>query len=152
MVTMVAGFMWCSLYILSRKKVLKQAFVTFHGDGQWYTKDDNFWKLIVGDFSTIHGVIYMMVAFLLLHFIRVKIRWYELVKTKIWMVKRKAEMVSLVVGGFLSGNTCESGVRAQVLVGVHSDHLQGERVDAQAQWSALEGTLGVRPANTFVAC
>lgn len=104
MVALFTAFVWLSLYLLSRKKVFKELFVTFHGHGQWYTKADNYWKISVSRLGEVEKAIVMAIAFLLMYFVRQRIRWYEQLKTRVYNVQQRLELVAFMIGGFLSGD------------------------------------------------
>lgn len=103
-VSFATAILWFGVYLSAKHKVWKLGFVTFHGDGQWYLKESNFWKIMASDLATICDTSRVMVAFLLLYFVRQKIGWHEKVKTMVWTAARKVENVSFIIGGILSGD------------------------------------------------
>lgn len=111
-VSAITGIVWCCLFIASKSKVLKREFVTFHGQGEWFLKGDNVWKLWLQGLGGIEVLLKMMLAFLLIYYVRLQIRWFEMLKTKVWLSQRRQEMVSFSCGSFLAG-TDELRLRAR---------------------------------------
>jgi len=105
------GIMWLFMYIVTEKKWLTRAFVTFHGPGNWVgaldrppVSTDNYLEVMVQSFAASSLMIKTMLAFLLLYFVRQRIRWYEVLKTKVWSVQRQVELVSFLGAAFLAGD------------------------------------------------
>jgi len=95
--------MWSALYLLSRNRVWKRFFVTFHGSGEWYIKKDNYWKISIKSCKTICKMLLTPIAFFLLYFLKQRLRWHQMLKRNVWAVQSRLESCAFILSAFLSG-------------------------------------------------
>ncbi|CAJ1393612.1 unnamed protein product [Effrenium voratum] len=97
-----SGALWCFYYMAKQRRWLKQEFVRNHG--QELVAKGNIWARWFTCLDINYYLLKTLLAFLLLWLVRQRIAWFENLKLKVWQVKRDVEMVSFLVGAFLTGD------------------------------------------------
>jgi len=128
--------LWILLHVATTMGILQKEFLDFSDQSSPRPAGFNFWSLSINDLSTIGNLLRIMLAFLLLTMVRQRMTWLDTLKTKVWQAKCKAELLSFILGGVLSGDGAP---------------LQRARFDMH-RWLTASVFFSFRDASPYLQC